>query len=285
MSAKLIVSVLLIIGITVATLEGLPQKAWDWFGGTEVGMKLYSLVGGTEHLSGPLRGALDSLVPSELTPHGIAGWTNKQREDHGLVPLHENAQLNKAAEAKLDDMFKQQYFEHESPDGKSPADVIKTAGYAYIVVGENLALGNFKNDEILVQAWMDSPGHRANILNNKFQEIGVAARKATFEGKEVWLAVQEFGTPLSFCPSPNTSSKSQIDSNRDQLAVMQVELQRQKAALSSNRYENPEDYNAAVSKHNELAERINALTIQTQDLVEEYNNGVNEFNECLESNS
>src|SRR6185369_15716694 len=118
----------------------------------------------------------------------------------GLPALKENALLDKAAKKKLDDMFAQQYFEHINPQGKGPSDLAKSVGYDYIAIGENLALGNFKNDAELVQAWMDSPGHRANILNKQYTEIGVAVGQGTYEGKKTWLAVQEFGRPTSSCP-------------------------------------------------------------------------------------
>lgn len=285
MSTKLVVSVLIIIGLGVAIAEHVPQRSWQWFGRSEVGVKLLGLTGGEQHLSGLLRGPLDALNGSELTSSGIVSWTNTQREAQGLVPLHENAALRKAAEAKVDDMFAQQYFEHESPDGKSPADVIRAAGYSYIVVGENLALGNFKDDETLVQAWMDSPGHRANILHDNFQEIGAAAKKGMFEGKEVWLAVQEFGTPLSSCPSPKGRLKPQIDANRAQLASDQAELQRQKAAMESSRNGDEEQYNQAVAKYNALVKKSNTLSDETQKLVAQYNASVNEFNKCLESST
>lgn len=285
MSTKLLATVLLILGITIAVFEGVPHKAVDWLSHTEIGSKVLHYATSEQNLSGLLRGPLDGLNNSELTSSGIISWTNTQREAQGLVPLHENALLRKAAEAKIDDMFEQQYFEHESPDGKSPADVIGAAGYTYIVVGENLALGNFKDDETLVQAWMDSPGHRANILNNKYLEIGAAAKKGMFEGKEVWLAVQEFGAPLSTCPTTGAGLKARIDANRTQLAENQSQLQQQKATLNVNRYKSQDDYNAAVAKHNALVERTNELAEATQNLVSEYNTAVNDFNECLESNT
>ena len=285
MGIKLIIKIIIVLGLVVAILEGVPQRGWEWLTHTDVGSKLLSVAGGEEHLSGLLRGPLDAFNNSQLTSGGIVTWTNTQREAQGLLPLHENAQLRKAAEAKVDDMFAQQYFEHESPDGKSPADVIRGASYAYIVVGENLALGNFKDDETLVQAWMDSPGHRANILNGKFQEIGTAAKKGMFEGKEVWLAVQEFGAPLSSCPAPEPGLKGRIDANRAQLATNQTELQKQKAALNASRYKNQEEYNTAVVRYNALVEKTNTLSDATQALVVDYNEGVNGFNKCLESNT
>lgn len=285
MTVKLVAIALIIIGVSVAVMEGIPQRAWTWFSGTELATNIFSLSGSEEKLPGPLRGFLDGNSDSRLNSAGVIKETNEHREKNGLLPLHMNAKLNKAAEAKVDDMFAKQYFEHESPDGKSPADIIRAQSYEYIIVGENLALGNFRDDKTLVQAWMDSPGHRANILNAKFQEIGVFAKRGMFEGKEVWLAVQEFGSPLSSCPSPKKTLKPEIDSNRAQLASQQSELQQQKAAIDAGRYQNEAEYNAAVAKYNDLVKKTNQLSETTQELVRQYNEAVNEFNECLESNS
>lgn len=113
-------------------------------------------------------------VPNaRLTAAGIIEQTNAQRGDFGQSALKENEQLNQAALAKVKDMFAGQYFEHISPLGKGPADLAKAAGYLYVSIGENLALGNYKDDAALVEAWMNSPGHRANILDPRFTEIGI----------------------------------------------------------------------------------------------------------------
>ncbi len=285
MTLKTFASILIVIGFAIAALEGIPQRSWEWFKGTQVATSIFSLAGTEEKLPGPLRGILDGIGGSNLTTQGIVQSTNDHRESNGLIPLRLNAKLSKAAEAKVNDMFAKQYFEHESPDGKSPADIIRAQSYEYIIVGENLALGNFKDDQVLVQAWMDSPGHRANILNGKFHEIGVYARKGMYEGKEVWLAVQEFGAPLSSCPAPNKSMKPEIDANRAQLESQQAELLRQKSQLESSRYANEQDYNAAVQRYNDLVQRTNKLSEETQELVRKYNEAVNTFNNCLESNS
>ena len=249
MSAKTLIKLLVIVGIGIAIFEHVPQRAWQWFGTTKLGETLS--VGGTaeQRLPGPLRGLLDPNINSNLSAEGVVAFTNNQRSKNGgLDALHVNKQLNAAAEGKIDDMFAKQYFEHESPDGKTPANIIKAQGYEYIVVGENLALGNFLNDEALVQAWMDSPGHRANILNSKFVEIGVAVRKGTFEGKPVWLAVQEFGSPLSTCPAPQRATKAEIDANHAQLSAWQSDLQKKKAAMDSARSSGGEQYNQAVNE-------------------------------------
>ncbi len=278
MRIKFAILFILAVAATAAVFEGVPLKAWNWF------QDIVSSAG-NENLSGLLRGPLEGFTNSNLTSEGIITWTNNQRSEQGHVPLHNNLALQKAAQAKLDDMFEQQYFEHESPDGKMPSDVIKSAGYAYLIVGENLALGNFQNDEILVQAWMDSPGHRANILNSKFQEIGVATRKGTFEGKEVWLAVQEFGSPLSSCPSPGERIKDSLNADKATLANLQSQIQAKKDQIDANKFKSEAEYNQAITEYNALVRRSNSLGESTSAQVEKYNQSVNDFNSCLESNT
>lgn len=283
MSTKFIITILIVLGIVVGVLSNAPQKAWHWFQDSTFSTQFYSLLNGKENLSGLLTGPLDDAAHANLTNVGIVDYTNQQREAQGLAPLHDNMLLRKAAENKLADMFKQQYFEHKSPDGRMPSDLAKTVGYEYVLVGENLALGNFKDDKTLVEAWMNSPGHRANILNKKYQEIGTAAGKGMFEGKEVWLAVQEFGAPLSSCPSTANGTKASIESNRAELANLQSQLQQKKAEIDANKYSSQDEYNKAVADYNALAQRINQLSAATQAMVKDYNDSVNKFNQCLES--
>src|SRR5262249_8345343 len=125
----------------------------------------------------PLRGG-DASANVTLTQAGVIKWTNIQRQENGALPaLTVNAKLNESAQLKLKDMFAKQYFEHVSPSGVGPDGLANEVGYAYASIGENLALGNFADDRALVQAWMDSPGHRANILGKSYREIGVAVGK------------------------------------------------------------------------------------------------------------
>ncbi len=282
MKNKFLLLFLAIIFIGIAFFEGLPQRFGNWVKSEKHWQGFMSQVSVPESLSGTLRGPLDNNS-SNLTQAGVIEETNKQRELYKQPALHMNSKLNLAAKAKLDDMFRQQYFEHESPDGKHPADVIKASGYEYLVVGENLALGNYENDQVLVEAWMNSPGHRANILDGKFDEIGVAVGKGMFEGKEVWLAVQEFGTPLSSCPGPSSSLKSQIDRNRQNITAMEAELDKQKAAIQANRYPSREARDQAIGDYNAQAARLNELIDSTKSLVNDYNAQVNSFNKCLDS--
>lgn len=165
---------------------------------------------------GPLRLPF-AQTGNDLTPAGILAATNAQRGQHGQHTLQQDSLLDRAAQRKVDDMFAKQYFEHVSPTGVGPDDLVEGVGYEYIRVGENLALGNFASDAELVEAWMNSPGHRENILSPDFSEIGIAASKGTFEGHTTWLAVQTFALPLSACPTPEAKLEQQVDDSKSQL--------------------------------------------------------------------
>lgn len=232
---------------------------------------------------GPLKIIKDAVAPSvaRLTRSGVIDWTNRNRSVQGVASsLSENAVLDRAAEAKVDDMFAKQYFEHVSPSGVGVDKLAESVGYEYIVVGENLALGNFKDDETLVTAWMNSPGHRANILNARFQEIGVAVRRGTFEGREVWLAVQEFGRPLSSCPSVNPALKQAIENNKTQTESLKNSIEALKQELEAMEPKWGDAYNQKVDQYNSLVAPYNQLVEATRALVDNYNIQVRAFNEC-----
>ncbi len=235
-------------------------------------------------LPGPFRlpDITEVVQPSHLTTSGVVTLTNKERTNNNLPALKTNPQLAAAAESKITDMFSKGYFEHESPEGKGPADLAKDAGYAYVIVGENLALGNFADDAALVEGWMNSPGHRANILNEKYLEIGVAVRQGVYEGRKTWMAVQEFGTPLSSCPTVDAEIKTAISTNESQIKILEAEALEIKAELESNQYKHdPETYNKRVGEYNSLVKQLNALVETTKGLVTEYNAQVAAFNACI----
>jgi len=228
----------------------------------------------------PLQVKKDTVIESVLTQAGIINWTNVQRKNNSIIELKENAQLNAAASAKVNDMFTNQYFAHLSPDGTGVIELIERFSYAYIGIGENLALGNYEDDQALVQAWMDSPGHRENILNSQFKEIGVAISKGEYEGQAVWMAVQEFGRPLSDCPQPDQNLKYQIAKNQQMLDDLRIEIDKKKAQIDQLSKLNPV-YNKRVLEYNAMAKLNNKLVEETQNLVEQYNNQVAAFNECI----
>ncbi len=228
----------------------------------------------------PLLSYKDSLE-SSLTRKGVIQWTNIQRENNGLPALRENSYLDASAEAKLKDMFKNQYFAHYSTSGIGVGDLAQEYGYEFISIGENLALGNFKNDQDLVQEWMASPPHRSNILNSRYQEIGVAVGKGTFEGKTTWIAVQHFGLSLSTCPQPEEGLKEKIDTNQRELNKLQLILENLQAEIKNTKPKWGREYKEKISEYNNLVQRYNKLLDETKVLVKEYNNQVTVFNSCV----
>lgn len=124
----------------------------------------------------------------------IADLTNTDRRSNNIGELHVNPTLTAIAQAKANDMAEKGYFAHTSPEGKSPWYWFKQGGYTFTYAGENLAV-DFSDSADVERAWMNSPTHRANLLNDKFTEIGIATAVGTFEGRQTTFVVQEFGTP------------------------------------------------------------------------------------------
>lgn len=98
--------------------------------------------------------------------------TNKEREEQGLKPLVWNEQLARTARAHSRDMVERGFFAHNNPDGQTPFDRMKAAGINYSIAAENIAAGQ-ATPELAVEEWMNSPGHRRNILNPELRELGV----------------------------------------------------------------------------------------------------------------
>jgi len=150
--------------------------------------------------------------------------------------------LEQAAQQKAQDMIKNNYFAHTSPAGTSPWYWFDKVDYNYVAAGENLAK-DFTDSKYLHQAWMNSSSHRANILNEKFQEIAIVIIEGKINGENTILAVQLFGklaTPKNTevkpepkpepkqpttpevavtVPEPEVSSPSVIGSETNQRAV------------------------------------------------------------------
>lgn len=119
---------------------------------------------------------------------------NTDRTDNNLPTLTVNPVLTAVAQAKADDMAKLGYFAHNSPEGKTPWYWFKQEGYSFVSAGENLAI-DFSDSADVERAWMNSPGHRANLLNTTFTEVGIATAVGNYNGHKTTFVVQEFGTP------------------------------------------------------------------------------------------
>ncbi len=131
----------------------------------------------------------------------LVDLANNDRDEEGLATLTISPVLVEAAQAKADDMAKKGYFAHNSPEGLTSWHWFAKAGYSFSYAGENLAV-NFSDSEDVERAWMKSPTHRANIMNGKFTEIGIATAVGEYEGKETVFVVQMFGTPRAIAAVP-----------------------------------------------------------------------------------
>ncbi|MFF0474884.1 CAP domain-containing protein [Streptomyces sp. NPDC004284] len=118
----------------------------------------------------------------------VVALANAEREKAGCEPLRSEDRLRAAAQGHADDMAERDYYEHHSPEGRDAGDRMSGAGYAWSAWGENIHRGP-KTPARAMEDWMDSPGHRANILNCSFKDIGVGV---TLAANGPWW-VQDFG--------------------------------------------------------------------------------------------
>jgi len=146
---------------------------------------------------------IPQAMASSISPANIIQLTNQQRTASGLNTLTSNAKLAAAAQAKANNMFELQYWDHYGPTGETPWMFISQAGYTYVYAGENLAKG-FRTAEGVHEAWMASPTHRENIMSVNYKEIGVAVVEGTLLGKETVLVVQMFGNQTNQIYKPTT---------------------------------------------------------------------------------
>lgn len=146
--------------------------------------------------------ALDLSVPNILEA------VNKERSSRNLVTLNSNSILSQAADFKAHDIITRKYFSHTDPDGQYIWPKIVSLGYApYTMLGENLAI-EFYSTESLVRAWMDSPTHRANILQEGFRDQGMGLAFGNTQNGEYGTSIANtFGTLLvKKTPAPATTT-------------------------------------------------------------------------------
>ena len=217
-----------------------------------------------------------------LTDDGVFFDTNIERGMQSLPPLKRNSLLDKTAEIKLNDMFSNQYFEHVSPSGSSVSDVVNGVGYKFLVIGENLALGNFAGDAKVVAAWMASPGHRENILDKRYTEMGVAVGYGMYKGRMQWLAVQHFARPMSSCPSPSSLMKDRIAKDKEELVLKESDITTTKKIVDSTD-SSDSSFTFVVSSYNSLVNDYNNKLKSLKAEITTYNAQVTNFNSCLDA--
>src|SRR5215212_590571 len=132
--------------------------------------------------------AATSAFASDITRDAVIAQMNEYRAQAGLTPLHEDSRLELAAEDRMRDMEDLGYWAHQAPDGRSPFLWLAQRSYAFSFAGENLARG-FETNEVLVSSWMESEGHRANIMSPFFQDCGIAIIDGAVTGRETGKSV------------------------------------------------------------------------------------------------
>lgn len=152
----------------------------------------------------PLTSKIQALA--DISSQELLKFTNEKRAEYGLPPLILDQQLETAAYAKAEDMFGNDYWAHNSPDGTTPWYFIKNAGYNYVYAGENLAKG-FTSSNDVVDAWMASESHKENLLSENFKDVGFAVKTGRLGGEETFLVVQEFGNKTAV-PVEKIANKS-----------------------------------------------------------------------------
>lgn len=190
-----------------------------------------------------------------LTPV-LVDLTNADRQSQNLTTLKVSPVLEKAATLKANDMSTKGYFAHVSPEGYSPWHWFNEVGYSFIYAGENLAV-NFTESQDVETAWMNSPGHRANILNDKFTEIGIATQTGTYEGRSAIFVVQLFGKPLTTA-TPKSTLTATVKPTAETANVRPV---LKTGTVKSASTETPENVHVIESKGNFIAvQRVSSST-------------------------
>jgi len=134
---------------------------------------------------------------TDISPQVLLAETNNYRTTDHEAALEIDPKLTAAAQAKANDMVKENYWSHITPSGQQPWSFITTAGYQYEAAGENLAYG-FATSQQIMTAWMNSAEHRANILDADYQDVGFAiANSPNYRGQgPETIIVAEYGEPI-----------------------------------------------------------------------------------------
>lgn len=143
-----------------------------------------------------------TIFDTEINSNDLILLTNEIRDVKALNPLTTNDRLLMAATNKAKHLIQHDYFSHNSPAGKQFSEWVIESGYTFQIVGENLAIG-FDTNKQVMKAWMESPSHRANILNDKYKEIGIIVLQGDINGNIQTIVVQIFGTQPTLRLSEN----------------------------------------------------------------------------------
>jgi len=137
---------------------------------------------------------INNLLRTEILNDQLFKLTNQQRIEHSLPELTENLQLKEAAQNKAEHMAQHGYFDHTDPLGRRFTHWIEESGYDYLYSGENLAV-KFNTSEKVLEKWLESLSHRANLLGERYTDIGIGIAEGEYKGKQTVFVVQMYGQP------------------------------------------------------------------------------------------
>jgi uncharacterized protein YkwD len=161
-----------------------------------------------------------------ISPQVMLAETNGERVTAHEPALQLSTQLTAAAQAKANDMARRDYWSHVTPDGQQPWAFITQAGYRYEAAGENLAYGFGTSDQVMT-AWMNSPEHRANVLDADYQDVGFATANAPdYQGTgPETIVVAMYGEPIGMIsPSTNTYASTPVPLGAKAAAITRLQL-------------------------------------------------------------
>ncbi len=294
-----IIMIILIVIFFIVISVNMP-KLFDFFKSeNNVG---YFVVQRAENLEDSI---MSSVSREVLTKDAIITLTNNARAQSGLPPLKDNQLLDAIAESRASDMLEKQYFAHVSPTGQQVSDIAQSVGYRYEVIAENIGSGDFYTNQKIIDNWMQSPGHRRNILSTEVEDIGAAVLKGKMKGVETYITVQIFGLqspPVSehTCVAPSKSllndidlKKAEIETLRDQLSRLKHEIDAEKESIETDRRYVYDD-NQKIEKLNErirsldeksrwynrILEDEKAKSSVVGSMIDEYNKITQTYNDC-----
>ncbi len=221
-----------------------------------------------------------------LNSDNILYFTNLERTKRGLKNLKFSSKLTRSANAKSRDMFAYQYFAHTSPNDskKTFAYFIENESYSFARISENLAMGEFETAQQVVDAWMNSPDHRANILFPDYREIGASVQTSRMNGESVIMIVQHFGIPKSVCPSVSETMLNKLQTIQDDADIAKQNAAKMEKDINApNNGLSSKEIDDLIGMYNITIRTYNSLVTQFQQFSAEYNSQVKKYDDCINS--
>lgn len=295
-----------LIALLIAGCIVVGRYASDW---PSVSRQSYLSTGNADTAQNTARFGRQYPGQEVLSRETVVNLTNNARALNGLATLSRNQLLDAVAEERAKDMLEKQYFAHTSPTGEQASDVAQKVGYRYKIIAENIASGMFLTNQKIIDGWMQSPGHRKNILSPEVREIGVSVIKGRMNSQDTWISVQIFGlqslpVPEQSCVHPSRQLMNEIEVKRaelkhldDRLTTLKGELEAEKTSIELDRMDAGSDrksnhdlnvkiaaYNAKTNWYNQSLADMKGKQAVLNSMVEEYNRMLQNYKDCQGSN-